>query len=78
MQLKVGVTVLVFALHALYSKGFLPNYARRVRNLINKKIVVILRNFKLLDLPKRFKQIGPLHHRLTLGVSLLMQFSRHL
>ena len=34
---KRWVHVLVFALHALHFKCFLPNYARSARNLINRK-----------------------------------------
>ena len=36
-QKKDGVTVLVFALHARHSKGFLLRCARNIRNLINWK-----------------------------------------
>ena len=37
MQQKDGVTELVFVLYALYSKCFLLNFERSVRNQINRK-----------------------------------------
>ena len=36
----MGSPCLFFALHARYSKCFLLSYARNVRNLINRKIVI--------------------------------------